>query len=82
MTWLVDAQLPTSGELQLSHKSPPLLHYRTTFDSPSFHHLDEVCDVAAHEIELVLRLTVARMDRHLRGGERENKPTPADIDTR
>jgi hypothetical protein len=82
MTWLIDAQLPTSGERQLNQKPPPLMHYRTAFDSPSLHHLDEVRDVAAHEVELVLRITVARMDRHLRGGERENEPTPAGIDIR
>ena len=42
MTWFIDAQKATSGELQLSQKPPPLMHYRATFDSLLFHHLDEV----------------------------------------
>ncbi len=78
MPWLVNAQLPAAGEMQLREQTPALVADRLTGNLVFLQTSDELFDVVAHQIKFV-RVILPGMHGHFGRRQAEDEPAMADI---
>ncbi len=78
MPWLVNAELPAAGEMQLREQTPASVADRLTGNLVFLQTSDELFDVVAHQIKFV-RVILTGMHGHFGRRQAEDEPTVADI---
>jgi hypothetical protein len=80
MARLIHPCASTAWKRDVSEPSPTLVAHLGTSDSACRHRADELLDVRAHEIQLVLVAAVGWMDGDLRWRQSKDQKAAADID--
>jgi hypothetical protein len=80
MLWLVEADLATTGKLDVGHGTPSFFMNRGASDAPFCERSHFGCQVVAHEIEFVWAIFIGGVERGFSGRECENEPAVAGID--
>ena len=79
MPGLVHPKGAASGQGDLCHEPPTLVFYRRAGHTVCSHLPHEQLHVFTHQVQLVLPVVLARVDRHLCRGEREDQSPVANI---
>ena len=80
MPGLIDGEFRAVRQADCRKKPPALIgDIPRHFGSPGCQFGERVLDVVTHEVELVMALTVSRMDSKLGWGKGENEPASARV---